>query len=288
MGVVVVAHIDSVVHNNKHNNPGWFFLKQLHGLRKFWQRYFRRLMSGSRRTATLNSWVSHTSLDFLGLFAVLTRILPACLWGRRIVQLDYSNRRIVFLLSSLIVWLVFLNLRKREDSRLNRICVLAASLYACLPPRLARLRACQDNADRRYGERGNIPGVKWYRCLAPNNALSRKGCVLDVVFLRLTTKPGLRSCFVCFQITGEVGSFRYMAPEVVRHQPYNAKADIYSWAILTWEMMSIEKPYAWATKESSFIKVIFRRGGRAPLKHTHTAVQQYRCMKFQQIRNLRL
>ena len=36
------------------------------------------------------------------------------------------------------------------------------------------------------------------------------------------------------QMTGEVGSYRYMAPELVRHEPYNAKADIYSWAIHSW------------------------------------------------------
>lgn len=57
-----------------------------------------------------------------------------------------------------------------------------------------------------------------------------------------------------YQMTGEVGSYRYMAPELVRHEPYNAKADIYSWAILSWEVLSVSRPYTGIT-ESSFIKV---------------------------------
>lgn len=55
-------------------------------------------------------------------------------------------------------------------------------------------------------------------------------------------------------MTGEVGSYRYMAPELVRHEAYNAKADIYSWAILSWEVLAVSRPYAGIT-ESSFIKV---------------------------------
>lgn len=55
-------------------------------------------------------------------------------------------------------------------------------------------------------------------------------------------------------MTGEVGSYRYMAPELVKHEPYNIKADIYSWAILSWEILAVERPYADIT-ESTFVKV---------------------------------
>jgi serine/threonine protein kinase len=40
-----------------------------------------------------------------------------------------------------------------------------------------------------------------------------------------------------------VGTRRYMAPEVYLRQPYNAKADVYSWAIVFHEMMSLTKAY---------------------------------------------
>lgn len=60
-------------------------------------------------------------------------------------------------------------------------------------------------------------------------------------------------------MTGEVGSYRYMAPELVKHEPYNSKVDIYSWAILSWEMLALDKPYA-GVGESTFVKV--GAGGR--------------------------
>ena len=34
-----------------------------------------------------------------------------------------------------------------------------------------------------------------------------------------------------------------MAPEVIRRERYNAKADVYSFSILFWEMLSLSKPY---------------------------------------------
>lgn len=30
-----------------------------------------------------------------------------------------------------------------------------------------------------------------------------------------------------YNYTGETGTYRYMAPEVYRHEPYNGKADVY-------------------------------------------------------------
>lgn len=55
-------------------------------------------------------------------------------------------------------------------------------------------------------------------------------------------------------MTGEVGSYRYMAPELVKHEPYNSKVDIYSWAILSWEILAIDRPYK-GIDESTFVKV---------------------------------
>ena len=84
-------------------------------------------------------------------------------------------------------------------------------------------------------------------------------------YLALTCSVDMR------QMTGEVGSYRYMAPELVRHEAYNAKADIYSWAILSWEVLAVTRPYSGIT-ESSFIKV-----SRSPFgvllktRHNHLA-----------------
>mmetsp|Transcript_13167 Transcript_13167/g.23878 ORF Transcript_13167/g.23878 Transcript_13167/m.23878 type:complete len:408 (-) Transcript_13167:109-1332(-) len=47
-----------------------------------------------------------------------------------------------------------------------------------------------------------------------------------------------------YKMTGCTGSLRYMAPEIARRQPYNELADVYSFAILFWEICSCQKAYA--------------------------------------------
>ena len=47
-----------------------------------------------------------------------------------------------------------------------------------------------------------------------------------------------------FNMTGETGSLRYMAPEVCLNGKYNHKADCYSFAVLAWQIMTKSSPYA--------------------------------------------
>ena len=44
-------------------------------------------------------------------------------------------------------------------------------------------------------------------------------------------------------MTAETGSYRWMAPEVVRHESYNTACDVYSFAILAWEMLTYRIPF---------------------------------------------
>ncbi|XP_021641213.2 serine/threonine-protein kinase STY8 isoform X2 [Hevea brasiliensis] len=44
-------------------------------------------------------------------------------------------------------------------------------------------------------------------------------------------------------MTAETGTYRWMAPEVINHQPYNQKADIFSFAIVLWELVTAKVPY---------------------------------------------
>jgi serine/threonine protein kinase len=46
-----------------------------------------------------------------------------------------------------------------------------------------------------------------------------------------------------FEMSGKVGTIRYMAPEVCLHQPYNVSADVYSWSIVAYETLTLQKPY---------------------------------------------
>ncbi|KAL7532647.1 hypothetical protein ACHAWF_004204, partial [Thalassiosira exigua] len=45
------------------------------------------------------------------------------------------------------------------------------------------------------------------------------------------------------ELTAETGTYRYMAPEVIRHERYNHAADVYSFGLLMWEMLTREKPF---------------------------------------------
>ncbi|XP_021771611.1 serine/threonine-protein kinase STY46-like [Chenopodium quinoa] len=44
-------------------------------------------------------------------------------------------------------------------------------------------------------------------------------------------------------MTAETGTYRWMAPEVINHQPYDQNADIFSFAIVLWELLTAKIPY---------------------------------------------
>ena len=47
-----------------------------------------------------------------------------------------------------------------------------------------------------------------------------------------------------FVMTGETGSYRFMAPEVFRHEEYSEKVDVYSFAMVTYNMLHGAAPWA--------------------------------------------
>ncbi|XP_022860017.1 serine/threonine-protein kinase STY8-like isoform X1 [Olea europaea var. sylvestris] len=44
-------------------------------------------------------------------------------------------------------------------------------------------------------------------------------------------------------MTAETGTYRWMAPEVINHEPYDQKADVFSFAIVLWELLTAKVPY---------------------------------------------
>ncbi|TKY51183.1 Serine/threonine-protein kinase HT1 [Spatholobus suberectus] len=46
------------------------------------------------------------------------------------------------------------------------------------------------------------------------------------------------------EMTGETGTYGYMAPEVLNGKPYNRKCDVYSFGICLWEIYSCNMPYS--------------------------------------------
>ncbi|XP_039117118.1 serine/threonine-protein kinase STY46-like [Dioscorea cayenensis subsp. rotundata] len=44
-------------------------------------------------------------------------------------------------------------------------------------------------------------------------------------------------------MTAETGTYRWMAPEIINHLPYDQKADVFSFAIVLWELTTSKIPY---------------------------------------------
>lgn len=44
-------------------------------------------------------------------------------------------------------------------------------------------------------------------------------------------------------MTSETGTYRWMAPEMIRHEPYNEKVDVYSFGVVIWELFACEIPF---------------------------------------------
>ena len=47
-----------------------------------------------------------------------------------------------------------------------------------------------------------------------------------------------------YNLAGNTGTARYMAPEVIKNKPYNFKADVFSFTTLLWEILALKKPFA--------------------------------------------
>lgn len=47
-----------------------------------------------------------------------------------------------------------------------------------------------------------------------------------------------------YEMSGKIGTVRYMAPEVALSREYNQKVDTYSWSVIFWQCLTLQKPYA--------------------------------------------
>ena len=85
-----------------------------------------------------------------------------------------------------------------------------------------------------------------HRDLKPENLGLTKGGVLKVFDLdvcRILPPEAVQYPDKTFQFTRHVGSPRYMAPEVARGQNYNAKADVYAFGLICYELLSLKRAY---------------------------------------------
>lgn len=65
-----------------------------------------------------------------------------------------------------------------------------------------------------------------------------------------------------YKASGLTGSRRYMSPEVALCKPYGLSADVFSFSILLWEIMSLKVPFAGYNVERHTEEVV--HGGKRP------------------------
>lgn len=65
-------------------------------------------------------------------------------------------------------------------------------------------------------------------------------------------------------MTAETGTYRWMAPEVIEHNPYGQKADVFSFAIVMWELLTCKVPYSELTPLQAAVGVV-QKGLRPPM-----------------------
>jgi serine/threonine protein kinase len=65
-----------------------------------------------------------------------------------------------------------------------------------------------------------------------------------------------------YPMSGKVGTYRFMAPEIADAKPYNQLADTYSYVHVLYQILSLEKPYPTLSKQEHRKRVI--DGGERP------------------------
>ncbi|CAB9521218.1 MAP kinase-activated protein kinase 2 (Fragment) [Seminavis robusta] len=108
-----------------------------------------------------------------------------------------------------------------------------------------------------------------FRDLKPDNIGFDKDGTLKLFDFGLAKelKPNESHADGRYQLTGNTGSRRYMAPEVAKELPYNQSVDVYSFGILLHELLSGEKPFYGYSSGKHMSLVVM--GGERPHMDKH-------------------
>ncbi|KAG8378004.1 hypothetical protein BUALT_Bualt08G0093000 [Buddleja alternifolia] len=89
-------------------------------------------------------------------------------------------------------------------------------------------------------------------------------------------------------MTAETGTYRWMAPEVIEHKPYNHKADVFSFGVVLWELLTGKVVCSYICIISNIHPSIHNKYFYTPYAHLtplQTCRQQWRCPEGSKARN---
>mmetsp|Transcript_34181 Transcript_34181/g.71118 ORF Transcript_34181/g.71118 Transcript_34181/m.71118 type:complete len:367 (+) Transcript_34181:210-1310(+) len=69
-----------------------------------------------------------------------------------------------------------------------------------------------------------------------------------------------------YKLTGHIGTLRYMAPEVASSEHYGFPADVHSFAMLLWEVCTLQKPFAHVKNVDTMLNLVMNKDAHPPLK----------------------
>lgn len=107
-----------------------------------------------------------------------------------------------------------------------------------------------------------------FRDLKPQNiGFSAETNAVQIFDFGLSRELPSLDTSVPFSMSGKVGTLRYMAPEVASNQAYNISSDVYSWSMVSYELLSLEKPFDGWTRDLH-ADLVCKRGIRPETSNT--------------------
>ncbi len=96
-----------------------------------------------------------------------------------------------------------------------------------------------------------------HRDLKPDNVgFTSGGCLKLFDFGLCTCVRTITTAHDAYEMTGNTGSLRYMAPEVALKKPYNEKVDVYSFGIMLWQMARDRLPFKGMSRDEFMTSVV--------------------------------
>ncbi len=119
---------------------------------------------------------------------------------------------------------------------------------------------------------GRNPNPVLHRDLKPNNLMITAGMRLKIGDFGLSKTLSVRNRLPqdtsqAYKLTGETGSYRFMAPEVFRHEYYGPPVDVYAFSMVAFQMWHHQVPFEGMSPVDAARAAAFER--RRPVVGAH-------------------